>query len=172
MADPAFAKHPIENVSWYDAMEYCTFLNESKIPRKDADGFRLFGLPTEAQWEFVARENNGIFPWGDQSYEGRANFNSPGTTPVDMFPLGATRSGVMDMSGNVYEWCADWYANGYKSNDLIDPQGPSEGVFPSKVTRGGAYDYTDPDLLRVVDRNCSDPRCGSDDIGFRLVENF
>ncbi len=165
------ALHPVVNISWHAATEYCTFLNNLELPRKGVEGFRKFGLPTEAQWEFAARGTEGRgYPWGKESYEGRVNFNSRGTTPVDAFPLGATPSGIFDMSGNVWEWVGDWYASGYSLEDITNPLGPQEGDY--RVVRGGSWCNDDADRLLAAYRNCNLPDDQYSDFGFRLAEDL
>jgi formylglycine-generating enzyme required for sulfatase activity len=174
VANPEFALHPVVNVSWYAANEYCTFLNDLKIQRNitGIEGSRKFSLPTEAQWEFAARGTEGrIYPWGNESYEGRVNFNTKGTTPVDAFPSGATPSGIFDMSGNVWEWKGDWYAYGYNPRDLTDPQGQFNGT-SLRVMRGGSCYNFDEILLLAAYRGNSRPESQSPWYGFRLAENF
>ncbi|MEK7376374.1 MAG: SUMF1/EgtB/PvdO family nonheme iron enzyme [Candidatus Margulisiibacteriota bacterium] len=171
VANPEFAMHPVVNVSWHGAMEYCTFLNELKMPRTEADGFRKFSLPTEAQWEFAARGIEGReYPWGNESYEGRVNFNSRGTATVNAFPLGATPSGILGMSGNVWGWLGDRYASGYNPEDITNPLGPQKG--DCRVVRGGSwYDYFADDLLAAFRVNYK-PGVQCNDVGFRVAENL
>ncbi|MFA5104981.1 MAG: SUMF1/EgtB/PvdO family nonheme iron enzyme [Candidatus Margulisiibacteriota bacterium] len=143
VANPEFASHPVVNISWNDVMNdktgYCRFLRDITKTDESPSG-RKFSLPTEAQWEFAARGTEGrTYPWGSESYEGRVNFNSKGTTPVDAHLLGATPSGIFGMSGNVWEWCADWYGT-YTGNNLTNPKGPEKGTY--RVLRGGSW-YND-----------------------------
>ncbi|MCX5748864.1 MAG: SUMF1/EgtB/PvdO family nonheme iron enzyme [Candidatus Saganbacteria bacterium] len=162
VADQALALHPVVNVSWNDATEYCKFLTEITG--------RNFNLPTEAQWEFAARGTEGReCPWGGASHEGRVNFNSSGTTPVDRYPDGATPSGIFDMSGNAWEWCADCYRT-YAGDNLTDPQGPDSGN--RKVLRGGSWAFNCPDYRRAAYRGNSDPGGRNGNIGFRVSERY
>ncbi|MCX5749901.1 MAG: SUMF1/EgtB/PvdO family nonheme iron enzyme, partial [Candidatus Saganbacteria bacterium] len=132
---------------------------------------RKFGLLTEAQWEFAARGTEGrIYPWGNESYEGRVNFNNRGTTPVNKFPTGATPSGIFDMAGNVWEWVQDWYASGYNVNDLTNPKGPKNGI--NKVLRGGSWYNNDSNTLDAAYRNNDRPGDQSSVLGFRLAEDL
>ena len=99
-------------------------------------------LPTEAQWERAARVDDvRIFPWGNTFDAIRCNsgyIELYDTTPVGIFPEGASRCGALDMAGNVWEWCWDWYdSNYYEKSPAEDPTGPSEGSF--RVLRGGAW---------------------------------
>ncbi|MBK9094537.1 MAG: SUMF1/EgtB/PvdO family nonheme iron enzyme [Anaerolineae bacterium] len=105
--------HPVVNVSWDDAQAFCQWA-----------GVRL---PTEQQWEKAARGTDGrAYPWGNQPPSGDlCNFNNivGGTTPVGHYPKGASPYGLLDMAGNVFEWCENLY----------------EGQSNVRVIRGGAY---------------------------------
>jgi len=154
--------HPAIGVSYNDAGSYCKFLMELTG--------RKFGLPTEAQWEFAARGPEGRpYPWGPETPQGRVNFNSTMTTPVDSFPSGATPSGIFDMSGNVWEWCVDWYGN-YKGDDLTDPKGPKRGSY--RVVRGSSWNNNHEDRLLSVSRAKCAPTSSSFRIGFRIAEDI
>jgi len=84
--------HPVVNVSFDDASAYATWAGKR--------------LPSEEEWEKAARGRNGLlFPWGEEFIPGRCNLGYTGTTPVNRFPLGASPYGVMDLLGNVWEWC-------------------------------------------------------------------
>ncbi len=161
---------PVCHVSWNDANAFCEWLSFA--------GGRGFRLPTEAEWERAARGDDGRrYPWGDASpcADGRGlpdfaqgfrraypwgrpmrascrrcncarEFGNP--TPVGSFPDGASPWGCQDMLGNVWEWCADWFAPDYYSRSPSeDPKGPETGR--SKVIRGGAWD-TPADTIRAA----------------------
>ena len=116
-------------------MAFCTWLSE-------ATG-QAFRLPAEAEWEKAARGTSGrIYPWGDTTPDAsRCNFNREvgDTTPVDKYPTGATPDfGVLDMAGNVWEWCNDWYDADYYTNaPEHNPPGPPTGQY--RVLRGGSW---------------------------------
>ena len=122
------ANHPVVNVSWYDATAYAEWL--SRVTGKD------YRLPTEAEWEKAARGTDGRkFPWGDEFDTKKCNTAESGigdTTPVDTYPDGASPYGVMDMAGNVWEWCADWYAP-YPNDKDKKPAG-KKATSPRKKT--------------------------------------
>lgn len=98
--------HPMTEVNWFEAAAYCRWL--SKRLGKDLH------LPSEAQWYQAATggDEENVYPWGKEMEEDRCNSYESGiggTTPVDKYPKGATKQGVMDMSGNTWEWCEDEY---------------------------------------------------------------
>jgi sulfatase modifying factor 1 len=164
--------HPVVHVSWYDAMAYCAW-----------SGTRL---PTEAEWERAARGGRAgsHFPWGDElepAGEHRMNvfqgvFPSEdsgadgwvGTCPVGAFP--ANGLGLHEMTGNVWEWCADWYdADYYAHSPRRAPEGPAGGT--GRVTRGGSYlchaSYCR--RYRVDSRSSSTPDSSTGNVGFRVA---
>jgi formylglycine-generating enzyme required for sulfatase activity len=171
---------PVENISWYDAVEYCNkrSLKEGFVPayqeRDDtivcdftASGYRL---PTEAEWEYAAR-------WGDNRdlsfiYTGEQNVNTVGwfamnsresTRPV--MTKSPNNLGLYDMSGNVYEWCWDWYEN-YANAGQENPTGPASGVF--RVIRGGGWLSTETGL-RFTGRSGEFPAARNNYTGLRVV---
>jgi formylglycine-generating enzyme required for sulfatase activity len=148
-------------VSWYEADAYCAWLG--------ARSERRVSLPTEAQWEYAARGEAGRkYPWGDEEPSAHhANFmmHVGEPTPVGIYPLGATPQGVQDLSGNVWEWCVDWYGP-YGAGEQTDPNGPRQGTY--RVLRGGGFS-NDPVFCRAAFRYYGVPGGGSDVVGFRCV---
>lgn len=151
-------------ISWWDAVAFCQWLSSSCQ--------ELYRLPTEAEWERAARGIDGrIYPWGDEPPTPWHCNCYPGVGyPVSVFahPAGASECGCLDMVGNAWEWCADWYdPQIYKTDVLINPIGPSTGR--SRVIRGGAWD-SEPHMVRCATR-CYDRAYGEPffTCGFRIV---
>jgi formylglycine-generating enzyme required for sulfatase activity len=172
---------PVEQVSWYDAIEYCNKrrLKEGLTPaytvsgttvtwNREANGYRL---PTEAEWEYAARGGSGA---AYRIYAGSNSVDSVGwwgsnsgnkTHPAGT--KGANSLGIHDMSGNVYEWCWDWYAS-YGISSQTDPRGASSGS--ARVARGGSWDSLGP-YLRSASRDSTAPSRRGSNLGFRLVRS-
>ncbi len=158
--------HPVLYISWNDANAFCEWL-----ARKTGKNFRL---PTEAEWEFAARGGNksrgykyaGSNYLNDIAWYG--NINS-GTTANGRTHSVKTKSpnelGIYDMSGNVLEWCEDWYG-GYSSASQTDPTGPESGSF--RVLRGGGW-FGGAQHCRVSNRIADSPGSRSNGSVFRVV---
>ncbi len=152
---------PIVNVTWDQAVQFCT-----------AIGARL---PTEAEWEWAAAGGKAdvLYPWGDSYDRLKANSGFPGrdgwdrTSPVKTFaPNGY---GLFDMVGNVWEWVHDWYGPGYyAASPPVDPTGPSTGS--SHVLRGGSYARS-PEYLRITQRGVDTMDRRRDATGFRCARD-
>jgi formylglycine-generating enzyme required for sulfatase activity len=157
--------HPIVNISWDDAIAYCRWLST-----KDNKHYRL---PTEAEWEFAARggsKSKGYAYSGAKRPDSIAWFSSrsSGTMPVaQKLP---NELGLYDMTGNVWEWCSDWYDAGYYTLKVKDnPPGPSR-VLGSKfyTLRGGAWDIGARNSRNTY-RNPLSPTSRNHNKGFRVA---
>jgi formylglycine-generating enzyme required for sulfatase activity len=153
--------HPIVNVNYSDAMAYCDWLAE----KMDAD----YRLPIEAEWEYAARGGKGSKGTkysGGRSLENAgwyiANSNRKTNSVATKNP---NELGIYDMSGNVWEWCKDWYGD-YSSAAQTNPKGATSSS--SRVLRGGSWNYTASNC-RVAVRDDYDPTDRDDDCGFRVV---
>ncbi|MEZ4645556.1 MAG: SUMF1/EgtB/PvdO family nonheme iron enzyme [Chloroflexota bacterium] len=162
IAQPGFADYPINNVSWYGAQAYCTWV-----------GGRL---PTEAEWELAASGGNGrIFPWGDaEPDETRAVFGGTFTNlqTVTMPTNGYTDNGITGLAGNVWEWVADSYDETYyATSPSTNPTGPAVGTLAPHVLRGGGYDSNIAEL-RTTNRENALPNefRGIPNVGFRCAQ--
>lgn len=149
---------PVVGVNWYEAVAYCRWLTATL-----KDGYE-YRLPTEAEWERAARGPEGrAYPWGDEWREGACNSKDVGleaTSPVGLFPAGASFEGIEDLAGNVWEWCADWYGP-YQSKE------PGEKKY--RVLRGGSWYHDGPPICRCGCRIWYNPGGGYNDRGFRCV---
>jgi len=154
--------HPVVQVSWNDAMEFCKRFS-SKYGVKAR-------LPYEAEWEYACRAGTTtIYYWGDSvngDYCWYHDNSGRKTHPVGKKKPNAW--GLYDMSGNVSEWCMDWFDGSYyKNNPAENPRGPSSGEY--RVFRGGSfYDYYF-DHLRNSERNWNNPNVRYTNSGFRVV---
>jgi len=154
--------YPMYYVSWEEAMEFCRLLSQKTG--------KTYTLPTEAQWEYAAR--GGKNPDGTK-YSGSNMIDVVGwykdNSGSSTHPCGTKRAnslGIYDMSGNVWEWCKDWYSNSYLSYDTNNPVGPSSGS--SRVFRGGSW-YDSASFCRVASRGNFSPGSRDADLGFRVV---
>lgn len=164
--------HPVVHISWNDAKSYCDWAGKR--------------LPTEAEWEFAAR--GGLekkrFPWGDELTPNGEHYCNvwqgefphvntkedgyQGTAPVHAFPPNGY--GLYNIIGNVWEWCADWFARSVRDRGgRTNPKGPRTGEF--RVMRGGSYlcHHSYCNRYRVAARTKNTPDSASGNIGFRCV---
>ncbi len=204
-------RRPVINVSWYDVVAYCNWLSlqHDLMPAYDIDKSRQdldnknssddvkwtvrripntngYRLPTEAEWEYAAREGGKIVRFGNGkdvadpkkiNFDGRSRFGNE-TSVIGEYrgktvPVGSLQSpnalDLHDMSGNVWEWCEDWYdSECYQKESLgvTNPMGASEGKY--RVVRGGSWEHF-PDNCRTSDRDYRDPNFRSNLGGVRLA---
>ena len=155
---------PVEWVSWDDCQSFIEELNS--LLSKQLGGMR-FALPTEAQWEFAARGGNqstGYKYAGSNDINDVAWYVYSGGMTHPVAQKQPNELGLYDMSGNVWEWCKDWYGN-YSSNAQTNPQGPASGT--NRVYRGGCW-MNIVEYCRVSYRGSITPDIRDDSLGFRL----
>lgn len=174
---------PVDNISWYDAIEFCNKLSEKekltpcyKIGRnrkvtfnQTANGYRL---PTEAEWEYAARGgqySRGYVYAGGNSIDAVAWYknNSIGTSHATGMKV-ANELGLYDMSGNLWEWCWDWYSNSYPNISETNPTGVPFGT--ERCRRGGGWHIISKSC-RLTNRLGTPPSMSFNYVGMRLVRN-
>jgi len=147
------ANDPVIGITWHEAAAYAAWAGKR--------------LPTEAEWECAARgiKKDNIFPWGNTPDIAKGNYSSFGIMQVMSFEPDET--GLYDMAGNVWEWCADWYKKDYYSQSPgSNPKGPPIGTH--KALRGGAW-YCTHKQIRCMNRYYAMPSSRSFNVGFRCV---
>jgi formylglycine-generating enzyme required for sulfatase activity len=177
---PDSAQHPVEVVSWFDAVKYCNRLSEleGRKPCYTIQGEQVewpdaacpgYRLPTEAEWEYAARADQTYQYAGSDDLDRVAwhGGNAKSTThPVAQKAHNAWF--LYDMSGNVWEWVWDWYSDTYQGAETQDPRGPRVGV--SRVLRGGSFD-DGAVFARVANRSGGGPTYFGLSVGFRLARS-
>lgn len=169
-------RQPMVRIHWQAAVSYCEwFTAKAQELGLLLDGY-VCALPTEAQWEYACRampsqEPGSPFYYGeDLAYEKLPNYawyslNGAGTTQRVAQKL-PNAWGLHDMSGNVWEWCSDWYADQYPGGSVSDPEGPAVGV--ERILRGGSYLF-DARSSRSSIRFRQGPLDAGNDRGFRVA---
>jgi formylglycine-generating enzyme required for sulfatase activity len=154
---------PVEMVSWADVQDFITKLN--------AQTGLTYRLPTEAEWEYAARggaQSKGYLYSGGNTIGNVAWYYDNSDSKTHKVGTKAPNElGIYDMSGNVWEWCSDWYGT-YSSSAQTNPTGPSSGEY--RVGRGGCWSYGASDC-RVSDRYINGPYRRYNYLGFRLVRS-
>jgi formylglycine-generating enzyme required for sulfatase activity/serine/threonine protein kinase len=160
-------RFPVESVSWKNAVEFCRKLSAL---REEKEAGYVYRLPTEAQWEYACRAGStSKFYYGDDEGIVEQNVwycnNSQGRT----HPVGGKQPnvwGLCDMHGNVWQWCLDWYGEGYYAvSPGDDPTGPASGR--DRVERGGSWEFS-AYRLRSAMRSSYPPGLSYNNLGFRV----
>lgn len=168
------ADHPVDRVSWEDAVLFC-----KRLSARSEERGRTYRLPTEAEWEYACRAGSKTaFSFGDAASSREANFNgafpfgqaTPGTSSSHTSKVGdypPNRWKLCDMHGNVREWCADWSGPYDPEGQFqVDPRGPRRGY--GRVVRGGSWDSYGW-ACRSSSRACLPPSSKANDLGFRVA---
>jgi formylglycine-generating enzyme required for sulfatase activity len=167
--DPSYARHPVVNVTWYQAVAYCTWVEAR--------------LPSEQEWGYAARgPDSFLFPWGNSFHQDAVNYCDSNcsrtfhdaaaddgyaeTAPVGTYPGGASWVGALDMLGNAWEWVWDWYElyEGHRWHDHLSSYPPQT----YRILRGGGWD-THRNHIWNAFRNGYFPHKSTPSIGFRCV---
>jgi formylglycine-generating enzyme required for sulfatase activity len=199
--NPVGSKNPVTEINWYDIVKWCNARSEKDglspvyytngtqdtvyrtgqininidAVKWTANGYRL---PTECEWEFAARggtQNHGYTYSGSNTIDDVAwYYSSNSNSTHSVGQKSANELGIYDMSGNVWEWCWDWYGSTYPSGGTTDPKGPST-TQTYRLLRGGSF-YTGESNCRVASRNYADygygnPNNRGSTYGFRCVQD-
>jgi formylglycine-generating enzyme len=175
------ANRPVEQVSWQDAIQFCNALSfrdglqpcyeinpedeESVRWNRTSSGYRL---PTEAEWEYVAKSGkNYLYSGSNTPGEVAWYYTNSGLETHEICQKKPSDWGLYDITGNVWEWCWDWVAP-YEEGRASDPMGPNQGK--GRIFRGGSW-AIDESNLRSAYRGSERPHNKLDGIGFRIVRN-
>jgi iron(II)-dependent oxidoreductase len=170
---------PATDLTWYDARAYCEWLTKFWRNKGRISDNETVRLPTEAEWEKAARGTDGrVYPWGNDWHDSICNTYELGlhdTTPVGIFPEGASPYRCLDMAGNVCEWTSslwgkDWekpeFKYPYKMDDVRENLDAEDDI--PRVLRGGSWSYF-RDFAQCTSRIRNVPYFRSDYSGFRVV---
>jgi len=165
---------PITNVSWIDVQGFLSWINDKK-PLSDSGTYRL---PTEAEWEYVARANkNGVYYFGnspellgEHAWYDKNSLDKKKSGPFKVGSKQANPWGIYDIYGNVWEWVSDWYEPDYYDKSVKkDPVGPDSSFL--RVIRGGGWNFS-ASYCRAAKRDGHPPDARSQSIGFRVVREL
>lgn len=173
---------PMTNVSWYEAIEFCIWLNGVSHSQGWLPIDWEFRLPTEAEWEKAARGVHGrIYPWGNTFNKNACNYRDlaigKAVASGNFSPMGDSPYGIWDMAGNTWDWTISLWGEGGAKPDFSYPYNPRDGredilagPHIRRVVRGGAYYYWDY-CLRTSTRNLMFPDTKHSGGGFRLIKS-
>jgi len=192
-------RRPVEQVTWYDAVEFCNNLSDLEgltlvytiTNRTPASGYPITGatvtanwsnngyrLPTEAEWEYAAKGGDPTaddfvaytFPGSDTIGDVAWYPNNSSSRTHEVGKKAPNKLGLYDMGGNVWEWCWDWYA-GYSNSAQSNPTGPTleDSDNGGRVRRGGSYNYENTTVFRSVYRGYYNPNDRQNSLGFRIA---
>jgi formylglycine-generating enzyme required for sulfatase activity len=158
-------KHPVVSISWFDAQNYCKWVGGKR-------------LPTEAEWEKAARgTDERRYPWGNEFKRECVNLRGDVdgykyTSPVGTFPCGASPYGAMDMAGNAWEWCEDWWDDKYYAvSPKKNPHGPPKSPRGRRCMRGGTWKYEVAFFVTTTNRSHTFPNKRTPWVGFRCAKS-
>lgn len=172
-------EHPVENVSWFDAVRYCNkrSLLEGLPTCYRTDGKQVswpegvacqgYRLPTESEWEYSARAGQATRFAGSDKAEA-VGWVAPDSKTHPVAGKLPNAWGLYDMSGNVWEWVWDWNSS-YGIDGIKDPSGPESGQY--RVQRGGAWSFF-AEKARVANRDCDHPGLRDRSVGFRVARSL
>ncbi len=178
---PGKENNPVIEISWYGAVVFCNLLSEIRgyDPAYDLSDWSCdftvngYRLPTEAEWEYAAKggNNHDSYTYSGSNTAGNVGWYED-NSGWETHPVGGkipNSLGLYDMSGNVWEWCFDWY-DYYSTTSLVDPEGPDSGSYRGsfRVLRGGSWNIYSF-YLRCAIRGWNDPTVTYDNYGFRVV---
>ncbi len=160
---------PVENVTWFEATEFCRRLTQLDRRTGNLDRDFAYALPSEAQWEYACRAGTeGRFSFDAEDFADFVNCVSAGSRPTK--PVGGRQPNpwdLHDMHGNVWEWCADWYGGSYDAGPVTNPTGSRYGE--SRVFRGGGWACQIEDCRSAIRFKVDPSEAQSERLGFRIV---